>query len=198
VTRRTIVATAAGVLVAVVVAIVVSQLSNGSSARKIAGMPSNVAAVVGPDPLVVTLHGSVLEILSQPAVDQLSALETRVSGITGVRAAYGPVAWLRGQLVRLAAEVKARTTAKVSRADVLVRLSASGGLTIDDGELMTTLAFGTGERPLRSLRWLFPSADQARLYVRLGAGAARARVAAAISQLVNGSQLLGITATVSG
>jgi hypothetical protein len=188
--------TALGILVAVAVAIALSQLPTGSSGRKIGGMPSNVARIVGPAPLVVTLHGSVLELLSQPAVDQLSTLESEVARSPGVRAAYGPVAWLRAQITRLSAEVAARTTAKVSRADVLVRLSASGGLSIDDGELTTTLAFGSQEGPPRSLSWLFPGAELARIYVRLAPGASRSRVGGAVASLVNNSQLLGVTATV--
>lgn len=194
-TRRTLLATTVGVLVAVAVAIAVSQLLKGSSAGKIAGMPQNVASAVGSAPVVVTLHGSVLELLSQPAVDQLATLESQVGRTAGVRLEYGPVAWLRSQLVRLSAEVKARTTAKVTRAAVLVRLSASGGLTIDDGELATTLAFGSGETPLGSLRWLFPSGEEARLYVRVAPGASRARARTAVTNLINNSQLLGITAS---
>ena len=160
-------------------------------------MPSNVASVVGPSPLVVTLHGSVLELLSQPAVDQLSAVEGSIARVPGVRAEYGPVAWLRGQLAGLAREVAARTNGRNSRAAVLVRLGASGGLSIDDGALATTLAFGAQVGPLRSLHWLFPSGRAARIYVRLAPGASRGRVGGAISQLVSSSPLLGITATVT-
>jgi hypothetical protein len=178
------------------VAVLVAALLSGSSRGKIAGMPSNVASLVGPSPLVVTLQGSVLELLSQPAVDQLSALEASIARVSAVRAEYGPVAWLRGQLAQLAREVALKTNARVSRAAVLVRVGASGGLSIDDGALTTTLAFGTQVGPLRSLQWLFPSGNAARIFVRLAPGASRARVGSAVERLVNSSQLLGITATV--
>ena len=178
------------------VALVVALLLSGCSSAKIAGMPSSVSAVVGSAPLVVTLHGSVLELLSQPAVDQLSSLESAIAGVRGVGRVYGPVAWLRAQIAQLAREVAARTNARNPRAAVLVRVGASGGLSIDDGPLTTTLAFGTQVGPLRSLRWLFPSGEAARVYVRLAPGASRGRVRSAVLSLVNSSQLLGVTATV--
>ena len=180
----------------VAVAIFAVVLLSGCSSGKIAGMPSNVASLVGSSPLIVTLNGSVLELLSQPAVDQLSALEGSIARVPGVRAEYGPVAWLRAQIAALTREVAAKTNARNPRAAVLVRVGASGGLSIDDGELTTTLAFGSQVGPLRSLRWLFPTGERARIFLRLGSGASRTRVGSRVLALVNSSSLLGITAAV--
>jgi hypothetical protein len=171
--------------------IVAAYALSGSSRGEIHGVP----AEVGSSPLVVTLHGSVLELLSQPAVDQLSSMESAIARAPGVRRVYGPVAWLRLQIARIARQVDAKTNARVSRAAALVRDSASGGLTIDDGQLTTTLAFGAQVGPLRSLRWLFPSGDAARVFVRLAPGVSRARVGEEVVKLVTSSRLLGITAT---
>jgi hypothetical protein len=189
-----VVTSTAGVLVVVIV--VVLLLLGGSSRGKIAGMPSGVAAFVGPSPLIVTLQGSVLELLSQPAVDRLASLESSIARVPAVRAEYGPVAWLRAQVAQIARQVAAKTTAQVTRAALLVRYGASSGLTIDDGTLATTLAFGTQIGPLRSLHWLFPSGESARIFLRLAPGASRAGIGTRVVNFVNQSQLLGITATV--
>lgn len=176
--------------------IVVALVPGGSSRVEIHGLPAAVAAEVGSSPVVLTLQGSVLELLSQPAVDQLSSLESAIARVPGVRRVYGPVTWLRVQIAEIARQVVAKTNARESRAAALVRDSASGGLTIDDGQLTTTLAFGTQVGPLRRLHWLFPSGDAARVFVALALAASRARVGGEVVELVNSSRMLGITATV--
>ncbi|MHB8692948.1 MAG: hypothetical protein ACYDHH_17060 [Solirubrobacteraceae bacterium] len=189
----------AAALVAAALVIVLVALLGGSSGGKIAGMPANVASQVGPSPTIVTLRGpSVLALLSPPGVDQLARLEGQLAGLPGVRVEYGPVRWLRAQIATIAAAVAAHTTAKVSRAALLVRYGATSGLTIDDQSLATTLAFGAGIDPLRTLAWLFPDPSSARIYLRTTAGASVRRIRVAVFGLVNSGGLLGVNANVSG
>ena len=184
-------------IAAVVIALVA--LLGGSSRAKIAGMPANVASQLGPAPTIVTLHGaSVLALLSPPGVDRLARLEAKFAQLPGVRAEYGPLTWLRAQIATIAAAVAAHTTARVSRAALLVRYGASTGLTIDDQSLATTLAFGTGIQPLHKLSWLFPDPASARIYLRTAPGASLRRLGDTVSTLVNSSGLLGASASVGG
>jgi hypothetical protein len=189
----------AAALVAVALVIVLVALLAGSSGGKIAGMPANVASQVGPSPTIVTLRGpSVLALLSPPGVDQLAQLEGQLAGLPGVRVAYGPVRWLRAQIATIAKAVAAHTTAKVSRAALLVRYGATSGLTIDDQSLATTLAFGAGIDPLRTLAWLFPDPSSVRIYLRAAPGASQRRLTGEVLSVANASGLLGVSANVSG
>lgn len=124
----------------------ISRTANGSG---VPGIPHVVASRLGAAPLVLTLHQSVLALLSPPGVDRLAALEAAIARRPDVRGEYGPVSWLRSQLSLIASTIAARTSSRVTRADLLVRYGATGGLSIDNQGLASTLVFGSGIQPLR-------------------------------------------------
>lgn len=159
----------------------ISRTANGSG---VPGIPHVVASRLGAAPLVLTLHQSVLALLSPPGVDRLAALEAAIARRPDVRGEYGPVSWLRSQLSLIASTIAARTSSRVTRADLLVRYGATGGLSIDNQGLASTLVFGSGIQPLRELRWLFPSDGEARIFVRAAGARSRPAIAGELTRLV--------------
>lgn len=159
----------------------ISRTANGSG---VPGIPHAVASRLGAAPLVLTLHESVLGLLSPPGIDRLTALEAAIARQADVRGQYGPVSWLRSQLSSIASTIAARTSRRVTQADLLVRYGATGGLSIDDQGLVSTLVFGSGIQPLRELRWLFPSDGEARIFVRAAGAGPRPAIAGELARLV--------------
>jgi hypothetical protein len=178
------------VAVAIVLGVGLSQGENG----QVAGMPASVSRQLGPAPLILTLHGSLLAMLSAPGIDQLAALEGQIA--QHVRGLYGPVSWLRGRLSTMTKALARDVSSRVSRADLLVRYGATGRPSIDDQSLVTTLVFGARTAPLPSVRWLFPAPDQARIFVRT-TGSTTAPTIRELEQLVARSGLEDISTSVS-
>lgn len=187
-----------GIVAGVVIAVVVLALLLFSSGAAVPGMPAAVRARVGGSPTVLTLHGSTLALISAPEVQAEAALERRLARLGGVRAVYGPAAWLEGRFAVIRRRVAKHTTTKVSAAANLVRLGASGPPRLSDATLTSTLVYGTGTRPLASLHWLFPSGSSARIFVALNPKVNADRLAPRIRALIGAAGLAGVGATVAG
>jgi hypothetical protein len=170
--------------------------TRGPSASPVRALPAGLARQLGPAPVTVALHGSVLALLSSPGIDRLAALESEIEHNRYVRAEYGPVAWLRSRLAAIRRAIAARSSTRVTPADLLVRYGATGPVSIDNQGLATTFVFGAGIQPLPSLRWLFPDADQARIFVRTAGGESASELAVALRRMVQRSGLGGVPAAV--
>jgi hypothetical protein len=183
-------------VVALAATIAVGATLGAGASSRIAAIPESVSRELGPAPLILTLHGSLLAMLSAPGVDELAALEARIAVQPHVGGEYGPVTWLRARLSRIAEDIGRHVSSRLTRADLLVRYGASGSLSIDDQSLVTTLVFGARIAPQPGVRWLFPDADRVRIFVRT-TGRAIGSTIHDLEQLVAGSGLQDVSTTVS-
>jgi hypothetical protein len=172
--------------------------AQGSGARALSRAPETIKRRVGPDPITVTLSGSLLTALAPPSIDRLAAFEDELSRARGVQAVYGPAAFLRGVVAGMRRATSADLASggpKVTRADLLVRLGSFGGPSLDNQDLMATVVFGAGITPKRDLRWLFPDPARAFMFVRPAAGVSGAslgRLAASVKRLAGASGIDGV------
>jgi hypothetical protein len=164
-----------GAVAAVAAAIAEAVLLSASPSpgAQVAGMPSAVARELGSSPVVLTLRGDLLGILSPPEIDRLAGLEAAIARRPGVRAQYGPVTWLRATILEVRRAIATHATRRVTAADLRVRYGAAASPSIDDQSFVTSLVFGAGIAPARAVSWLFPTSAQARIFVRPARGASR-------------------------
>jgi hypothetical protein len=118
-----------------------------------------------------------------------------------VQAVYGPVSFLRDLVagIRHAMDADLATGGpKVTRADLLARLGSVGAPSLDNQDLVSTLVFGAGITPKPELRWLFPDAAHALVFLKPAAGvtgAAAARLAETVRRLTRASGIDGVQVT---
>jgi hypothetical protein len=192
VARRSRLPLVVGVVAAVAIAVGAALAgTHHANAPAVHAVPAAVARRLGPAPVTVTLRGSLLPLLSSPGVDRLAALESEIAHEPYVRDEYGPVTWLRSRLAAIAAAIAARRSARVTRADLMVRYGTTGRVSIDNQGLVTTLVFGAGIRPSGEVQWLFPDAERARIFVRASGAESASAVTAALRRLVDRSGLGG-------
>jgi hypothetical protein len=177
---------------------VASPAPRGGRATALSSAPEAIKRRLGPDPITVTLSGSLLATVAPPGIDRLAVLEDQLSRAGGVQAVYGPASFLRDVIEGMRRAMSADLASggpKVTHADLLARLGSPGAPSLDNQDLMTMVVFGAGITPRRDLRWLFPDSRRALIFVRPAAGVTGARVerlAATVKRLASASGIDGV------